>query len=226
MAVQKFKEKNRKIDDLFATLLRYYNKSIMTEQEDLLHRFNSKEEYAYHKLFLQFYSYLVLFADRKIENHKVAEDIVQDIFIKLWESDKQYNSLNGLKAYLYEAVCNRCADYQKHRLVEEKYAAFSLYEQKAQEHSVEQEEIYRELYVAISELPLRSREVILLYLEGKKNQEIAEVLNLSILTVKTHKKNAFRYLRKRLGNLLLLIILFKVEKNKVLLRKYSEQDLN
>lgn len=179
----------------------------MSEQEDFLRHFNSKDEDAYYKLFQQFYRYLVLFAERRTENHKVAEDIVQEVFIKLWESPKQYNSLNGLKAYLYEAVDNRCADYQKHLIVEEKYTAFALYEQKFQDFSIDQEEVYRELYAAINELPARGREVILLYLEGKKNQEIAEILDLSILTVKTHKKNAFRYLRNRLGNLFLVVIL-------------------
>ena len=193
----------------------------MIEQEDFLQHLNSKEEHAYYELFQQFYSYLVLFAERRIENHKVAEDIVQEIFIKLWESKKQYNSLNGLKAYLYEAVCNRCTDYRKHQVVEEKYTAFALYEQKFQDFSIEQEEVYRELYLAINELPSRSKEVILLYLEGKKNQEIAEILNLSILTIKTHKKNAFRYLRKRLGNLFLLVILLP-GKEKVLRETFPQ----
>lgn len=182
-------------------------KDSMIEQDDFLQQLNAKQEHAYHRLFREFYSYLVLFAERRIENHKTAEDIIQDIFIKLWESPKQYDSLNGLKAYLYEAASNRCADYRKHRTVEEKYATFTLSEQKNPDFSAEQEEIYRELYVAIHELPPRSREVMLLYLEGKKNQKIAELLHLSVLTVKTHKKNALRCLRKRLGNLLLLIIL-------------------
>ena len=101
----------------------------MSEQKDFLQRFNLKDEQAYHKLFQQFYSYLVLFAERRVENHKVAEDIVQEIFINIWESNKQYNSINGFKAYLYEAVSNRCADYWKHRAVEEKYMAHVLYEQ-------------------------------------------------------------------------------------------------
>ena len=50
----------------------------MSEQKDFLQRFNLKDEQAYHKLFQQFYSYLVLFAERRVENHKVAEDIVQE----------------------------------------------------------------------------------------------------------------------------------------------------
>lgn len=55
----------------------------MSEQKDFLQRFNLKDEQAYHKLFQQFYSYLVLFAERRVENHKVAEDIVQEIFINI-----------------------------------------------------------------------------------------------------------------------------------------------
>ena len=184
----------------------------MSEQKDFLQRFNLKDEQAYHKLFQKFYCYLVLFAERRVENHKVAEDIVQEIFINIWESNKQYNSINGFKAYLYEAVSNRCADYWKHRAVEEKYMAHVLYEQKLPDFSVQEEEILRELYAAIGELPQRSQEVILLSLEGKKNQEIAQLLNLSVLTVKTHKKNAFRYLKNRLQNLVLLVMIIQISK--------------
>ena len=113
---------------------------------------------------------------------------------------------------MYEAVSNCCADYWKHRAVEEKYTAHVLYEQKLPDFSVQEEEILRELYAAIGELPQRSQEVILLSLEGKKNQEIAQLLNLSVLTVKTHKKNAFRYLKNRLQNLVLLVMIIQISK--------------
>lgn len=73
-----------------------------------------------------------------------------------------------------------------------------------------------ELYAAIGELPQRSQEVILLSLEGKKNQEIAQLLNLSVLTVKTHKKNAFRYLKNRLRNLVLLVMIMQISKKDIL----------
>ena len=88
-----------------------------------------------------------------------------------------------------------------------------LYEQKLPDFSVQEEEILRELYAAIGELPQRSQEVILLSLEGKKNQEIAQ---LSVLTVKTHKKNAFRYLKNRLQNLVLLVMIMQISKKDIL----------
>lgn len=179
----------------------------MARQEDFLQRFNSKDEQAYRDFFRLFYAYLVVFAGRRVENHKVAEDIVQEVFISIWESTKQYNSIHGLKAYLYESVSNRCADYWKHRAVEDKYTEYAMYEAKIADFSAQQEEIYRELYTAISELPKRAKEVILLNLEGKKNEEIAQMLNLSVLTVKTHKKNAFSYLRERLKNKMILMLI-------------------
>ena len=195
----------------------------MSEQKDFLQRFNLKDEQAYHKLFQHpcrpfaetccLYGIdAVAYRDDRIEVVAVR----QEIFINIWESNKQYNSINGFKAYLYEAVSNRCADYWKHRAVEEKYMAHVLYEQKLPDFSVQEEEILRELYAAIGELPQRSQEVILLSLEGKKNQEIAQLLNLSVLTVKTHKKNAFRYLKNRLRNLVLLVMIMQISKKDIL----------
>lgn len=179
----------------------------MDKQKDP-ENFNLKDERFFHQFFRQFYSYLVVFAERRVGNHETAEDIVQDVFVAVWENEKHYNSLSGLKAYLYEAVNNRIQNYYKHQEVEKKYINHLMYEQKLPDFSVRQEEIYRNLYLAINKLPERNREVMLLYLEGKSNQEIAQQLNLTVLTVKTHKRNAFRYLKGHL-NLLLYIMIVK-----------------
>lgn len=66
------------------------------------------------------------------------------------------------------------------------------------------------MYLAVRELPDRCREVFELHLKGKKNEEIAELLSLSIETVKTHKKNAVRFLKERMGNLFVLLVMFRV----------------
>ena len=62
-----------------------------------------------------------------------------------------------------------------------------------------EEELYRLLFKTIDELPDKCRNIFLLHLEGKGNEEIALLLNLSILTVKTQKKRAMSYIRERLG---------------------------
>ena len=78
------------------------------------------------------------------------------------------------------------------------------------EFEVMKDEVYRRLYQVLDELPKRCQEVFKHYLEGKKNSEIAEILQISELTVKTQKRNAIVYLRKRLGGVYVLYALFKV----------------
>ena len=72
------------------------------------------------------------------------------------------------------------------------------------------DEVYRRLYLVLDELPRRCQEVFKYYLDGKKNGEIAEILQISELTVKAQKRNAISYLRKRLGNVYVLYVLFRV----------------
>lgn len=62
------------------------------------------------------------------------------------------------------------------------------------------EEIYRELYVAIQELPERNREIFVLHVLGKNNDEIAESLSLDVHVVNEYKKEAIHFLKNRLGD--------------------------
>ena len=163
-------------------------------EQDFVHRINVKEEAAFHDLFTRFRNYLVLFAMRRIDQLDAAEDIVQETFITVWENKKIYNSYQGLKAYLYELVQNKCTNYLKHKQVEDKYVSFvkTTGEETEGDYNLMQEEIYRELYMAVRAL------------EGKKNDEIAEILGISVLTVKSHKQNAIHILKEKMGNLFLL----------------------
>lgn len=177
-------------------------------EQDFVHRINVKEEAAFHDLFTRFRSYLVLFAMRRIGQLDVAEDIVQETFIAIWENKKTFNSYQGLKAYLYELVQNKCTNYLKHKQVEDKYVSFvkTTGEEVEGDYNLMQEEIYRELYVAVRELPEKCQRVFELHLEGKKNDEIAEILGISVLTVKSHKQNALHILKEKMGSLFLLYI--------------------
>lgn len=180
---------------------------------NFVRRINEKEERAFHELFMKFRSYLVLFAMRRVGQQEVAEDIVQEVFITVWESKKRYNSYHGFKAYLYDLVQNRCLNYLKHKRVENKYLSLAVREAEEDRdaYNLMQEEVYRELYIAIRELPDKCRSVFELHLAGKKNEEIAEALGISVLTVKSHKQNALHYLKKHMRNLFLLyLLLYKV----------------
>lgn len=182
----------------------------VTREEQFIHQLNGKQTGAYRDLFERFYAYLVVYAMRYVQQREVAEDLVQEVFVVLWEQEKIYNSYVGLKAFLYEAVRNRALDHLKHKRVEGKYATYSLLhpmDDSDLEYKLMREEIYRKLYLAVAELPERCRRIFELHLQGKKNEEIAALLGISTETVKTQRKIAMRQLRQRLGKLLLIAIL-------------------
>lgn len=73
-------------------------------------------------------------------------------------------------------------------------------EEKERVYNLMREEIYRELFLAIQELPDRSREVFELHLQGKKNEEIAKVLAIQVKAVKAYRRDTITFLKSRLGN--------------------------
>ena len=171
----------------------------MVQDELLIEQLNQKQVGAFKILFDRFYRYLVLYAMKWVERQEIAEDVVQDLFVQVWERDTIYK--------------NASLDYLKHKEVEGKYVRYTLRTSEAGEMpelEVMKDEVYRRLYQVLDELPKRCQEVFKHYLEGKKNSEIAEILQISELTVKTQKRNAIVYLRKRLGGVYVLYALFKV----------------
>ena len=164
-------------------------------EEQFLQRINAKQPEAFRELFSEFYNSLVLFAMGFVEQQDVAEDIVQEVFIAVWERDAQYPTYNAFRSFLYNSVKNAGLN------VEEKYLASLNLEDEGDDIDLKmmEEELYRLLFKTIDELPDKCRNIFLLHLEGKGNEEIALLLNLSILTVKTQKKRAMSYIRERLG---------------------------
>ena len=166
----------------------------MVQDELLIEQLNQKQVGAFKILFDRFYRYLVLYAMKWVERQEIAEDVVQDLFVQVWERDTIYSSYYGFKNFLYNSVKNASLDYLKHKEVEGKYVRYTLRTSEAGE---------------MPELEVM-KDVFKHYLEGKKNSEIAEILQICELTVKTQKRNAIVYLRKRLGGVYVLYALFKV----------------
>ena len=189
----------------------------MMEQKEMefIERINAKQRDVFRELFRMFYRYLVLYAMRYVQLQEPAEDIVQDVFVGLWKGKREYNSFHGFRAFLYESVKNGCLNYLNHRKLEQRYVAYTLdMEREEQEDSenyeLMREEIYRRIYRVVEELPEGCRKVFEQHLNGKKNEEIAGLLNISVETVKSQKKKAVRMLRERLGNLYILASLLKM----------------
>ena len=118
-----------------------------------------------------------------------------------WEKRKDFTHINALKSFLYTSVRNKCLNHLKHQSVRKKHEAALVYELES-DHSfsnhVVEEETIAALLAEIKMLPESAQEIMILALNGMKNQEIADELNISINTVKTQKKIAYSKLKQKL----------------------------
>nr|WP_320059086.1 RNA polymerase sigma-70 factor [uncultured Bacteroides sp.] len=166
-------------------------------QDGVVFSINRKE--VFEKLFNDYYGILVYYALKYVKRDDVAEDLVQDLFLSLWEKQVTFNSIPAFRSFLYTSIKNSALDYLKHEAVESQYIQDSL-DKKIPLHDnpVQKEEVYRLLFSQIDKLPGRCREIFLLHLDGLSNEQIATKLSLSIETVKTQKKRAMKALKSNL----------------------------
>ncbi len=194
---------------------------MVEELFDLVRRGDQK---AFERLFSIYFSRLHAFATKVVRDDGIAEDIVQEVFVKVWEKREQILSLH-VEAFLFRLVRNRCIDYIKFlKVVNNRMEKLGI--------SSKIEELYRidfvgnEPYVLIEEelkvqiektiqsLPERCREVFILSrLDGLKNREVAERLNISIKNVERHLSRALETFRRDFSNELPMALILLVFKN-------------
>ncbi|MCY1636152.1 RNA polymerase sigma-70 factor [Marinifilum sp. D737] len=156
----------------------------------------------FRKIFDQYFASLVGFANTFVSDIELSEDLVQEVFVSLWEKQDEYQNEVSLKVYLYRAVRNKCLNNIKHEQVKNKYIAESIPKLETEEFFLDQvlsEEVSRLLYRFIGELPKQRQQIIRYSLLGLKNPEIADIMGLTVNTVKSHKMHAYKELREKLG---------------------------
>ncbi|MDR3246207.1 MAG: sigma-70 family RNA polymerase sigma factor [Prevotellaceae bacterium] len=163
--------------------------------------------------FQDFFEPIYRFALKYTEDHDSARDIAQETFIRLYERRNDFDSQEKAKSFAYITAKNSSLDYLKHQKIERRY--FKSVQSDSEELTFIQEVTYQEtfriVHSAIQKLTPQCRAIILLNLNEKNNAEIAEEMAISINTVKTLKKNAYKTLRNILGkHYLILLMLFAI----------------
>ena len=170
---------------------------MVEEKEDRFTLFKQGDERIFRQYYEKYYHALCLWVVRIIKEETRMHDIVQEAFIVLWNSRMIIESELHLKMFLYQVVRNRCFNYLKSKRVEEKYI---------QEY-LQMEEVHRIVAQEIEKLPEEQRKVVYFHMEGKNNFEIAEIMQISVNTVKTHKARARKTLKNKLDNLFIITVL-------------------
>lgn len=155
------------------------------------------------EIFKQYYLPVRLFAQRFMKDSNIAEDIVQDAFLQVWEKKLEFNAFAEIRNYLYTTTRNACLDYLKHKRVTQKHELYIqtfMTEEEEKEYILE-DEVDSLIYQAIGSLSKQAREIVIMTMNGASNLEIAQTLNTTINTVKSTKLKAYKILRKRLRNI-------------------------
>ena len=158
--------------------------------------------------FNTYYEPVYLFSLKYVREEPVAQDIAQNVFVRIYEKREKFYAIEKAKSFAYTTAHNLCLNHLRHSQIAQKY--ISQREEEEEQnclHEITYQETLRLLSFAISQLPPQTREIIQLGLEGNNNTEIADLLHISVNTVKSMKKSAYRRLREILGKEYTLLIL-------------------
>jgi len=171
------------------------------------HKNNYGEEHALEQLFAELFKKheyrlhtLVLKLTR---NNQYAGDIIQEVFLKLWNRRQVFEDIRHLKDFLYKSTRNACFDTIKGSIHSKERQAVFLGTQAEWETAADLEmirlEVFNELHHEINQLPEQCGKIIRMgYIDGLKNDEIARELGLSVQTVKNQKSRGVMLLKRRL----------------------------
>ena len=183
-------------------------------ENTMIERINLKKIDGYKYLYDHYYSSLCSFSSRFIKQKIDAEDVVQDVFMKLWKGDSDFNSTKALTSFLYFSVKNASLNAIRNnsKWPDTDISNTNILNIRIEDKSIEQilieEEFYRQIYVAINKLSPRRKEIILLSMDGLSNKDISDKTGVSINTIKTLKQKAYSFLREELEFSVFLFFIF------------------
>jgi len=175
----------------------------------------NRKDMVFSEIYLTYYSKLKRFAKEYVILDEDAENIVQDVFMGIWERYDSIRLIENMNAYLFKLLRNRCLDYLRYKVSVEKYnktiqnafeSELSLKLQsldRFDEDLLSEENLEVIITDAINTLPEKCRDIFLLSrVEGLKYKEIACRLNISVNTVENQMSIALKKLRIKLKNYL------------------------
>jgi len=178
-----------------------------SDDSSLFRKIKKGDEGAFELLFYRYYPRLLAFAREIVQSEDIANDMLQDVYLKLWEKRKELRDIS-VKNLLYTMVRNQCLNYLRHqRVINNKKVAISEMNQIEELYDIDfhlktpdsllAQQLEEEIQHLMNKLPEKSREVFRLSrIKGLKNKEIAEELNVSQKNVEKHISKSLQLFRK------------------------------
>lgn len=167
----------------------------------------------YETLFHAHYAHLCAYAFQFVDDGDAAEEVVQEVFFKLWIKRDEIQFESSIKAYLFRSVRNTSLNLLSHLKVRDQYKQINEQDRQLQEQSagdvLNLRELDQKIRNCIEQLPEQRRKIFIMSrYDGLKYKEIAEQLELSQKTIENQMGKALQFLRTELAEYLPLILLF------------------
>ena len=181
-------------------------------EKNILQDLKNGDKNALKIIFDSYYRPLCNYAFQFINDTDQAEEVVQDLLVRLWEKRSSLAIGTSLKNYLYRSVRNQCINLIQHEKVKQLHAQKireALFTEEAADSYHIDQELMDRLEAGIEALPEKRREIFRLSREeGLKYREIAERLQISLKTVEAQMGLALKTLREKFKGSTLLLIFF------------------
>lgn len=178
----------------------------------ILKEISKKNEKVFKNFFEQHYEPLVLYVDGYLFDIDSSQDIVQDIFIYIWEHANTLNIKTSLNGYLYTMARNRCLNYLKSIKITDNLELLdfnlNLITQHVFDSTSEEDKtiVYHQVLKIVDKLPDRMQQIVKLkFLHDYKYSEIASELGISINTVKTQLQRAKLRITELVTSIIILL---------------------
>lgn len=162
-------------------------------------------------LFKSHYKNLCSYAYLFVKDADSAEDMVQEVFYKLWKNKEKLKIDSSIKSYLFRSVRNACMNFLEHMKVRDGYREFSEANNQSGESTYDHaivNELERKIKETIDKLPPERRKIFMMSrYEGLKYREIAEELDISVKTVENQMYQALSFMRDNLKEYLPFILM-------------------
>ncbi|QGY43512.1 RNA polymerase sigma-70 factor [Maribellus comscasis] len=195
----------------------------VTEINKVINELRKGKIPAYEKLFKLYYPRLFKYAHHFLEDSFVTEDLIQEVFIEVWDKRKLFVSEKQFTSYLFKIVRNKCLNILKRKVIEEKYLSYQAQLKSEELYHISfrieddfdsmEKNLSQIIEDVITQMPDRCREAFRLkWIEGKKIREISKIMNISTTMVDKHLAKGLEIAREKLiPPLLLLYICTKGE---------------
>jgi RNA polymerase sigma-70 factor (family 1) len=186
---------------------------ILYNDEELMQEIKADNMFAFDTLYKKYSRRLYKFSFSILKSTEDSENIVQDVFLSLWENRHKVEKNASIKYYVFTIAQNSAVSLIRKKARESNYIDFLKLQQCLTQEPVnleiEYNELTKELNDIVNNLPQRQKEVYILHrVKGLKYQEIAEMLNISVNTIENHMSRALITIRRQLVNYSLSAILF------------------